>query len=101
LLARLIQPQDLTATACDATIAKSRDRWSKSAASRLTIAAMIVAVAQYILGTTLYQVGLGVPKDHAEALKLARRAAEQDDMTGEYVLGTARGRIFNQPTALC
>ena len=42
--------------------------------------------AQYNLGT-MYDLGQGVPQDHAEALKWYRLAAEQGDMNAQFNLG--------------
>ena len=35
----------------------------------------------------MYHVGFGVPQDYAEAVKWYRRAADQGDETGQFMLG--------------
>jgi uncharacterized protein len=42
--------------------------------------------SQFYLGT-LYEKGLGVPQDHAEAAKWYRKAADQGDSTAQFTLG--------------
>ena len=58
------------------------------------------ADAQYILGQ-MYNIGLGVPQDLVEAVRLSRLAADQGHATAQYILGVmyGNGQVVSQDYA--
>lgn len=86
LLLAILLPVTALANACED--AARAQQWSRAKTACLEPAEGGNAFAQYVLGVMYYE-GLGVWRNHAEAVKWLRKAAEQGLVPAQYVLGRA------------